>query len=326
MRVLVSGGHGFAGRHLAQHLVKCGDDVALTYLPTKVAEATGDRSNENRVKIPQVCQSMALDLTDASSVDHLISLLRPDVVFHLAGQTFVPDAERSFISAFEANTFGTVYLLEALAKHAPSARFLYVSSAEVYGEPRSGALPLTEQSLLRPVSAYGVSKAAADMAAFKYSVRNDLHVVRVRPFPHIGPGQSDRFAISSFAQQVAAIKLGQADPEIKVGNLHVKRDYSDVSDIVRGYREAILNGKSGEVYNLCSGQSVEMREILQNLIELAGVETDVVVDPTRVREMDVPDVYGSYEKAQKDFGWRPRVERESMLSSLLGYWMEVLSA
>ena len=321
MRALITGGLGFAGRHLAHHLVRCGDDVALTSF---VAEA--GLEDANKVEIPKSCQVMRLDVSDAKAVDELITVLQPDVVYHLAGITYVPDAERDVHQVMNTNATGTINLLEALVARAPEARFLCISSSEVYGEPRPGGLPLTELSELRPISSYGVSKCGAELAAHKYSYRDSLHVVRIRPFPHIGPGQSEMFALSSFAKQVAAIKLGQMSPTIKVGNLEVRRDYSDVSDIVRGYREAILNGKNGEVYNLCSGESVEIGEMLQSLIRLAGVDAEIVVDPERVRDVDISDLVGSYEKAQRDFGWKPRVERDAMLDTLLAYWLEVLSA
>lgn len=323
MRALVTGGHGFVGRHLAHHLVKCGDDVAVTYLADSNRASNSD---EELIDLPKACQSMALDVTDRKAVTDLLTVLQPDVVYHLAGLTFVPEAERDLRRVFEVNTFGTINVMDALVECCPETRLLFVSSAEVYGQPRPGSLPLTEQSELLPISTYGVSKVAADSAAYKYFHREGLHVVRVRPFPHIGPGQSARFAVSSFARQVAAVKLGKASSVIQVGNLEPRRDYSDVSDIVRGYREAILNGKNGEAYNLCSGESVEIGDLLQSLVKLAGIEVEVVVDPERVREVDIKDLVGSYEKAQRDFGWKPRVEREAMLDSLLAHWLEVLSS
>ncbi len=323
MRALITGGHGFVGRHLAQHLVKCGDDVALTYLPhLKESELRGP----NKVPVPTQAQTLALDVTDKLAVDQLLSLAKPDVIYHLAALTHVPNAETDIANVMAVNVMGTLNLLEAIAKHSKETRLLFVSSSEVYGEPRLGSLPLTEQSELRPISIYGVSKASADLLAFKYAFREGVNVVRVRPFQHTGPGQTDNFAISSFAKQIAEIKLGKAQPTLKVGNLEVKRDYSDVSDIVRGYREAVLNGKRGSAYNLCSGKSVALTDVVAMLLKLAEVEAEVVVDETRVRTVDVPDLYGSAQKAQKEFGWKPRIELEGTLHSLFAYWIETLSA
>ena len=319
MRTLITGGHGFVGRHLAHHLISCGDDVALTYLP-------GDPGSGNAVEIPPAAQSMALDVTKKEMVVELISLLKPDVIYHLAGITFVPQAEKEPALAFSINYQGTVNVLEAIARHSKSSRMLCVGSSEIYGSPRPGGLPLTELSEMRPATNYGLSKAAADLAAFKAWYKDSVHTVRVRPFPHIGPGQSESFAVAGFAKQVAMVKLGKCEPVIKVGNLEAKREYCDVSDIARGYREALLNGKPGEAYNLCSGQSLAMSDWLNMLISLAKVEVEIQQDPAKVRKVDIVDNYGSYAKASRDFGWKPRIETEAMLASLLAYWLEVLKS
>lgn len=216
-------------------------------------------------------------------------------------------------------------MLQSLVKTSPKTRFLYVSSAEVYGDPRPGSLPLTENSVLRPVSNYGISKVVADLATFKFSHREGLDTVRVRPFPHIGPGQSETFAISGFAKQLAEIKLGKREAVIKVGNLEPKRDFTDVSDIVRGYRETCLNGKRGEVYNLCSGSSIAIGDVLQLLIKIAEVEVEIEPDPERMRAVDITNLLGSAEKALKDFGWKPRVDLEGTLSSIFAFWIEALA-
>lgn len=323
MRALITGGYGFVGRHLARHLVACGDDIAVTYLPPKEGPGLPGAAGEG--DLPKSAQSLALDITKAAAVEEVISLLKPDAIYHLAGISFVPEGEMDAALVWEVNWRGTLNILDAVHKFSPATALLVVSSAEVYGEPRPGSLPLTELSELRPISNYGVSKAAADLTAYKYAHREKLNLVRVRPFPHIGPGQAASFAVSSFAKQVAQIKLGLIPPAIKVGNLDARRDYSDVSDIVRGYREALLNGKRGDVYNLCSGKSVAVGEILSLLLSTAEVEAEVVRDPERVRPLDIADLYGSGEKARKDFGWAPRIEQEVTLGSIVDYWLEQIS-
>lgn len=314
MRALITGGYGFAARHLAHHLIKCGDDVAVTY--------RREEKDAQGIPLPNTIQNFALDITEAKAVEDLIKLTQPDVIYHLAAQSFVPQAEKQQRPTYDVNTFGTLNFLEAIVKTSKKSKFLYVSSSEVYGNPRPGSLPITELTELRPTSTYGVSKAAADLAVFSYVQRTGIDAIRVRPFPHFGPGQSDRFAISSFSKQIAQIKLGKAKPVLKVGNLEVKRDYLDVSDIVRGYREAVLNGKTGEVYNLSSGESVPLSDLVNILIKKSGMEIAIEVDPSRVREVDAPDIYGSYQRAKKDFGWSPRVDREAALDTMLAYWLE----
>ncbi len=323
MRALVTGGFGFVGRHLSHHLVSCGDDVAVTYQAGE--EKADDVSVNQGVALPKSVQTIALDICDRKAVFDVITLLKPDAVYHLAARTFVPDAEKQARDVFEVNLFGTLNILDALVENSPTSRILYVSSAEVYGEPKPGSLPITEDTPLRPISIYGVTKASADLAVHKYAKRENLHGVRIRPFPHLGPGQDERFAISNFAKQIAEIKLGKREPVIKVGNLEARRDYSDVSDIVRGYREALLNGKRGEAYTLCSGKSVEIGEVLQQLIKVSEVDVEIQVDPERLRPVDIPDSYGSYGRAQKDFGWKPRIDLEGTLHSILGYWLENLA-
>ncbi|MBL7661318.1 SDR family NAD(P)-dependent oxidoreductase [bacterium] len=319
MRVLVTGGFGFVGRHLAQHLVKSGDDVGLTYFK----EESKDPIVDKLCPLPKAVQTLALDIRDGKACKELMMVLRPDAIYHLAGVPTVHDASGDdFQRVNETNVQGTINMLEALKHHSPATRFLFVSSSEVYGEPRPGTLPLTELATMRPVNSYGLSKAWADVATFTYSMRDSLDTVRIRPFPHIGPGQTDRFSISSFARQVAQIKLGKKKAVIEVGNLEAKRDFSDVSDIVRGYREIMLNGKKHDVYNLCSGKSIGVGEVLQKLIKIAEVEVEIQVDQARLRPIDISDHYGSYDKAQKDVGWKPRIDFEATLHSLFAYWLE----
>jgi len=327
MRVLVTGGVGFVGTHLSKHLVDCRDDVALTYLPRKNSDIpiNSELEESRKVIVPRSVQHFALDVRNSSEVNQVLALLQPDIIYHLAAISFVPDGEGNVSEVFNVNTMGTLNLLEGVKKSCPEAKVLIVSSSEVYGIPRPGSLPLTEQSELRPISAYGASKASAEHLAHKFSANDGLHVITIRPFPHVGPFQEDRFALSSFARQIAEIKLGKKKPILEVGNLDVKRDFSDVSDIVRGYREAIFNGRNSEVYNLCSGQSYLLSDIVQTMIKLSGVDVEIKVDEGRVRSVDIPEHVGSYQKANKDFGWRPRVEMDAMLGSLLAYWLEVLS-
>lgn len=326
MRALIIGGYGFVGRHLAAHLVKCGDDIAVTYRPDPKDKTQKLEDLTNRTPIPRTAQQLALDITDKAAVASVMTLLQPDAVYHLAAISSVAQAENELALASGINIEGTLNVLEAIRNHSPKSRFLFVSSAEIYGEPRPGSFPLTEAAELRPVNVYGWTKAAADLAVYRYHAAYGMHTVRMRSFPHLGPGQSDRFALSSFAKQVAAIKLGKAAPQIKVGNLDVKRDYTDVLDVVIGYREALENGKPGEAYNICSGEPRSMSDLLQLIIKRGGVEVEVTQDPARMRSVDVALEYGSNQKALKDFGWRPRVDIEASIDTLLAYWLEALAS
>lgn len=332
MRTLVTGGVGFVGRHLARHLVECGDDVIVTHLPQRGVDsetASQDQALVNalgkQITLPRVVQTVALDVTDKKGLAQLLELAKPDAIYHLAALTYVPEGEKDPSRMWDVNTGGTINLLEAVKSYVPDCKVLVVSSSEVYGLPRPGTLPFVETSELRPITAYGLAKAAADIAAFQYSHASRLSVVRARPFSHTGPGQAPHFSISGFARQLAAIKLGLAKPVIYVGNLEAKRDFSDVADIVRGYREMLLNGKRGAAYNLCSGQSVAISDVLKLLVEIAEVEVEIQVDESRLRENDIPESYGSSQLAHKEFGWRPRIELEGMLHGVFAYWVESLA-
>ena len=323
MRVLITGGYGFAGSHLANHFVKCGDDVAVSYLPQGGNDV--EFVSQPASTLPSRVQAFALDITNREAVFELLSITQPDVICHLAAITFVPDGERSLERITEVNTNGTLNILDAVKRHSKSSRVLVVSSSEVYGCPKPGTLPLTEEAEFLPNSNYGLSKAWMELAAYKYSQRDELDIVRARPFPHVGPGQSANFALASFTKQIAEIKLGKRKPIIEVGNLETRRDISDVEDIVRGYREAVLNGKRGRAYNLASGKSHEIGELLRKLMAVAEVEAEIQVKDSLVRKTDISDICGSYDLAQKDFGWKPRIDLDGTLHSLYAYWIETLS-
>ena len=330
MRALITGGLGFAGTHLSRHLAECRDDVAVTYMPEKNSSTPKSdllRKLEQARKdvIPKQAQHVALDITNREHLDQILTLMKPDVIYHMAGISYVPDGESDPDLVFKVNTFGTRNLFDSVKKCCPGARVLFVSTGEVYGMPRVGTQAFLETSELRPVSNYAASKAAAEMIAHKYVNRDGLQIIIARPFAHVGPYQEDTFSLSSFAKQVALVKLGRKEPILEVGNIEVKRDFSDVSDIVRGYRESAINGRVGEVYNLCSGSSVMLKDLIDSLIKIAGVEIEVKVAEDRVRAVDIPEYFGSYQKAQKDLGWKPRVETESTLAGLFAYWMEFLN-
>lgn len=332
MKALITGGTGFVGRHLAKHLVECGDDVIVTDVQGKggsvardVSMKSSSISNEGgEIALHRSVQKVFLDITERQSVESLISLTQPDVVYHLAALSSVSESNVRPLDFMNVNAMGSICLFEALRQFSPRSKLLYVSSSEVYGCPRPGSLPLTETAELRPVNYYALSKATADLAAFQFFFRDRLDIVRVRPFPHTGPGQRPIFALSSFACQIAKIKLGLLAPKLRVGNLEVKRDYTDVADIVIGYREALLNGKKGGVYNLCSGNSYTLSDVVNLLTKIAGVEVEIEVDESKVRAVEITESYGSNQLAHKELGWKPRIELDGILHGLFAYWVESL--
>ena len=292
MKAIVTGAHGFVGPYLTTHLVSCGDEV--------------------------VGIDSEVDITDAEAVRTRFADELPDVVYHLAAASHVGDSWSAPAQVVRINSEGSLNVLLA-AVAAGVERVVLIGSAEEYGHVTPEQLPITEDTPLRPVSPYGASKAAAEMLA-SYIVRGrDLPVVCVRPFNHLGPGQSDRLVASTLAQQVARNERSGGD-EILAGDLSPKRDFSDVRDVVRAYRLLAERGGAGEAYNVCSGRAVAIRELADILIGLSTRPMKVTLDAERLRPVDVPVLHGDNSKLVRDTGWKAEIPLEQTLADLLDWW------
>ena len=298
MRALVTGAGGFVGRHLTAELQGQGWDVTAAGGP---ADST---------------LALRIDLTDEDSLRDAVEGAEPDVVFHLAAQSFVPESLRAPQETYEVNVLGTARLFSALRAYAVGAgatpRLFFTSSAEIYGARGTSDLPLLESSSPQPRNPYAASKAAAEAVLLGEMYAFGGDVVIARAFNHIGPGQSERFAAPSFARGLAEIAAG-GERVLEVGNLDAERDILDVRDVVRAYVALAQHGECGEVYNVCSGHAVAMRDLLRELILLAGVPVEVRTDPKRMRPSEVPVSIGSNAKLVERTGWSPRITlRESL--------------
>jgi GDP-4-dehydro-6-deoxy-D-mannose reductase len=291
MRVVVTGAGGFLGRHLVRELASRGAETVAV-----------DRAEA--------------DVCDAAAVADLVARARPDAVVHLAAQSRVAHSFADPGETFRVNVLGTVAVLEAVRRHAPRARILVASSAEVYGAVGADALPVAESAPLAPVNPYGASKVAAEAAALQVHRAHGLDVAILRAFNAVGPGQATDFALPGFAAQLAAIARGAAEPVLRVGNLDAERDLTDVRDVARAYALALERGESGGVYNVCSGTAVPIRRALEALVAASGLEVRVEVDPSRLRPVDVPCVYGSPRRLAAATGWRPEVPLERTIADL----------
>ncbi|MEN3272809.1 MAG: GDP-4-dehydro-6-deoxy-D-mannose reductase [Actinomycetota bacterium] len=292
MKAIVTGAHGFVGPYLTSHLESKGDEV--------------------------VGIDHEVDITDAEAVRSRFADELPDVVYHLAAASHVGDSWSAPAQVVRINSEGSLNVLLA-AVAAGVERVVLIGSAEEYGHVTPEQLPITEDTPLRPVSPYGASKAAAEMLA-SYIVRGrDLPVVCVRPFNHLGPGQSDRLVASTLAQQVARNERSGGD-EILAGDLSPKRDFSDVRDVVRAYRLLAEKGRPGEAYNVCSGRAVAIREMADILIGLSTHPMKVTLDAERLRPVDVPVLHGDNSKLVRDTGWKPEIPLEQTLADVLDWW------
>ena len=258
------------------------------------------------------------DLADAASVTRAVDAAAPDRVYHLAADSSVRESFANAMPVFQNNVAAVVNLLDAVQASGRPARVLIVGSSEVYGRAAGGA-PVDERAELRPENPYAVSKAAADLMAYQYHAARGVDVVRVRPFTHIGPGQSDRFVAASFAQQIAEIERGLRPPVIAVGNLDAMRDFTDVRDMVRAYELAVLNGESGAVYNIGRGSAVSIRTLLDMLLGRSRVAIEVRVEPSRLRQVDAPLQVCDARRFQAATGWEARIPLERTLTDMLDY-------
>lgn len=290
VRAFVTGGKGFVGTWLADHLRRSGDEVVAV-----------DRE---------------VDVTDPEAIGGVLADARPDAVYHLAAFAHVGRSWDDRAEVTRVNVVGTAAVLDACRRCPSPPTVLLVSSAEVYGVVPADRQPIGETEPLAPVTPYAASKAAAEQLAVQAHLGDGLPVIRVRPFNHIGPGQSDAFVVPALASRIAAAERS-GDPAITVGNLAARRDMTDVRDVVRAYRLLVTGGVPGEVYNVCSGRAVAIQELADRLLALAGSDLQLRVDPALVRPTDVPEVRGDRGRITAATGWAPEVPLDDTLRAVL---------
>lgn len=306
MRILITGAGGFVGGHLLHFLREVHPE----------AEFHGTlRDNQQRVADLATCH--VLDLKEPQATFDLIESVRPTAIYHLAAQAFVPMSFDDPWETLENNIRAQLNLTQACLKFKLDPRILVIGSAQIYGAVSPEEQPLTENAALRPSSPYSVSKIAQDMLGLQYHLSHQMQIMLARPFNHFGPGQDERFAVPSFALQIARIEAGQQDPIILVGNLEARRDYTDVRDIVRAYHLIIEKGTPGEIYNVAAGIAYSMQEILDGLLQFAKRDIEVRVDPSRLRSVDIPVIQGDSTRLQQATGWKPEISLEQSLQDIL---------
>jgi GDP-4-dehydro-6-deoxy-D-mannose reductase len=312
MKVLITGITGFGGSHLAEYALVQGAEVYGTV-----------RWRSNRANIAHLLGDIALldcELTDASATVQTILEARPDRIFHLAAQAFVPTSWRAPAGTLTTNVIAALNVFEAVRAWGQNPLILNVGSSEEYGLVQPDEVPITEDVPLRPLSPYAVSKAVQDLLGYQYQRSYGLRIVRTRAFNHSGPRQHEAFVVPAFARQIAEAEAGLREPVIHVGNLESSRDFTDVRDVVRAYWLALEHGVPGEVYNICSGQAHTIQEILDTLLSLSTMPIEMQRDPRRMRPSDVPLVLGDSHKFQVTTGWQPEIPLRQMLGDVLDYW------
>jgi GDP-4-dehydro-6-deoxy-D-mannose reductase len=296
VRSLITGGRGFVGGWLSEHLESLGDEVSVI--------------------------DHEVDVTDPPALLAAVRAARPDAIYHLAALTHVGRSWDEPLRVLEVNVIGTGALLAAARECGTDPRILVTSSAEVYGAVTDPArLPLTETSPTAPLSPYAASKLAAEALAAQARLGHGQRVVTVRPFNHIGPGQSVHFAVAALAKRIVDAERGGAI-SIPVGNLSARRDFTDVRDVVRAYRLLVEADQPADLYNVCTGRDVSIAEIAEGLLRLAGTSLELETDPDLVRPVEVPVLRGDPARLEDTTGWKPEVSLDETLTDVLAYWRE----
>jgi len=314
VKVLITGIAGFAGSHLAELLLKRGNEVFGTRL-----------AGESLDNIGPIRRRLHLSDCDITGYDHLLRVIKriaPDRIYHLAALSSVGKSFSQPRKTIEDNVRGTLNLLEAVRNLRKPVRILVVGSSDIYGKVRPREVPITEEKPLLPVSPYGLSKAACDLLAYQYFESYGVPAVRARSFNHTGPRQSAGFVIPDFASQIAQIEAGLLPPVIKVGNLSSRRDLSDVRDVVRAYASLMRRGKPGRAYNICSRQAYRIRDVLKSLLALSKKRIKVEVDKDKYRPAEIPILQGDNSRIGKEAGWKPEIPMEKTLKDTLDFWRD----
>lgn len=313
MRVLITGITGFVGSHLAEYI-----------LGLKNIEIFGiHRWRSPKTNVSHLVNGITLiegDIRDSFSMEEMIQRVKPDLIFHLAAQSFVPTSFKAPGESLQTNILGELNLLEAVRKSNRRPRIMIAGTSEEYGLVHPDEIPIKETNPLRPLSPYAVSKVAQDMLGYQYFSSYEMRIVRIRGFNHTGPRRGPVFICSNFAKQIVDIEKGISKPVIRVGNLEAKRDFTDVRDMVRGYWLALKHCEDGECYNICSNRAFSMKEVLDKLLSMTKKTISVEVDESRLRPSDVPVLQGDFSKFRACTGWEPAIDFDATLSDLLEYW------
>jgi GDP-mannose 4,6-dehydratase len=318
-KVLITGISGFVGSHLADYILENFPGVKILGLARWRSPTDNIRHILNKISL------QFGDLLDPFSLKTILSGHKPDVIFHLAAQSYVTFSFLSPVATLDTNVIGTCNLLEAVKELKITSNYdpiIHIcSSSEVYGQVNKEDVPIKEDVPLRPASPYAVSKVAEDMLGYQYWLSWGIKTLRTRMFTHTGPRRGEVFVVSNFAKQIAAIEAGLAPPVVKVGNLESIRTFTDVRDAVRAYWFLVTKCTFGEVYNIGGVETMNVGEMLNRLLGLSSVKNiKIEIDPTRLRPSDVTLQVPSTEKFYKETGWKPKIKFEQTMEDTLNYW------
>lgn len=318
-KILITGINGFAGSHLTEYILK-----------NKLGEVHGTvrSKNSNLYRLKESRNEIELiyaDITKKEEIKQVIKKIKPDKIFHLAANSFVPESFENPKKTFQTNLIGTMNLFEATKKYSEHSTIVSISSSEAYGLVLDNEFPIKETNAFRPLSPYGTSKASMDLLGYQYFKSHNLKIIRLRPFNHTGPKRSPKTVDSDWCKQIIAIEKGKQKPEILIGNIENIRDFLDVRDIVKAYWIASEKGKPGEAYNICSGKGLKLTKMLEILLKQSSKKIKTKIDIKRIRKSPITKLIGDPTKFMKETKWKPEISIEQMLKDVFEYWKEVLS-
>lgn len=306
MKGLIIGAGGFVGGYLVKELSENGWEVCATCLENKKPDGE--------------CIVYSLNIMEKADISAVLAEVKPDVIFHLAAQSSVALSWKNPQLTAEVNVIGAINLFESVREYGGKVRIVVIGSGEEYGYIAENACPLKETEPLHPGNIYAATKVCQEMTAEIYARAYCLDIVMVRAFNHSGPKQDSIFVISDFCRQTAEIEAGKKAAVISVGNLSAKRDFTDVRDIVRGYRLLAEKGRSGQIYNIGRGKAVEIQYILEKVLSLSTAEITVENDMKRMRAADIPLIEPDVTKIYSDTGWEAEIPLERTIEDTLEYW------
>ncbi len=317
MQALVTGALGFVGVHLCRHLLEQGHSVGGLVLPTEVRSCSG--------ALPPQVEVFGADILEGEAVVRILQSWKPTAIYHLAAFSNPESSWAQAERTLETNILGSHNLLQAAVEIGIEPRVLLVGSCQQYGLVPEKDQPIREEQPQRPLTPYAVSKASQEILGQRFFLSGLLPVLLVRAFNHTGPGQSASYVCSSFARQIVEIEAGCLPPRIKVGNLTVRRDFTDVRDVVRAYTFILERGNPGEPYNVCRGEALSVRQLLDAMLELTEVDVAAEVETNRYHALDVPLMLGDNSRLSCELGWQPHFGLKQTLADLLDTWREKVS-
>lgn len=315
-KILITGFSGFVSNHFLNFISNLNESFEVVGI---------SRGSVEETTLPNLSiKTYQGDLKNTQFIKEIVSSARPDYILHLASDSSVAYSWDNPLESFQNNTNIFLNLVEAVRNSKIKCRILSVGSSEQYGIVAEKFLPLTEESILNPISPYAVARVSQEMLGKIYSKGYGLDIILTRSFNHIGTAQTDKFVVASFVKQIVQRKKENLSIPLNVGNVDIVRDFLDVRDVVKAYWELLLNGESGEIYNICSGKGISLKQIIEKVLHLVDVDFSYKINQDLVRPSDNPIIIGSHSKITNKIGWQPTISIDTSLQDIINYWNQVL--